>query len=214
MQLIGMLDSPFVRRIAISLQLLGLPFQHQPVSVFRHIDRFGTINPVIKAPTLVCDDNEVLMDSTLILEYAEALSAEVSGHSLTPDDIPGLQRALRITGLALAVCEKSVQVVYEHQLRPAEKLHAPWLERVRGQLLAACAALEDEYALRQVVPTSATIDQATVTTAVAWYFVQQTVPQFVPAADYPSLIALSAAAEQLPEFAAAPYGDGTFVWPD
>ena len=213
MQLIGMLDSPFVRRVAISLQLLGLPFQHQPVSVFRHFDRFGEINPVVKAPTLICDDNEVLMDSTLILEYAEALSAEVSGHSLTPDDIPGLQRALRITGLALAVAEKSVQIVYERQLRPAEKLHAPWLQRVRGQLLAACAALEDEYALRQVVPASATIDQATITAAVAWYFVQQTVPDVVPAADHPALTALSAAAERLPEFIAAPYGDGTFVWP-
>ncbi|EJM97675.1 glutathione S-transferase [Herbaspirillum sp. YR522] len=213
MQLIGMLDSPFVRRVAISLQLLGLPFQHQPLSVFRHFDRFGDINPVVKAPTLVCDDNEVLMDSTLILEYAEALSAEVSGHSLTPDDIPGLQRALRITGLALAVCEKSVQLVYERQLRPAEKLHAPWLQRVRGQLLAACAALEDEYALRQVVPTSATIDQATISAAVAWYFVQQMVPDVVPAADHPALNALSAAAERLPEFIAAPYGDATFVWP-
>jgi len=92
-------------------------------------------------------------------------------------------------------------------------LHAPWLERVRGQLLAACAALEDEYALRQVVPTSATIDQATITTAVAWHFVQQVAPQVVTAADYPSLVALSAAAERLPEFSAAPYGDTTFVWP-
>ena len=28
MKLIGMLDSPYVRRTAISLQLLGLPFEH------------------------------------------------------------------------------------------------------------------------------------------------------------------------------------------
>ena len=35
MQLIGMLDSPYVRRVAISLQLLGLPFEHRSVSVFR-----------------------------------------------------------------------------------------------------------------------------------------------------------------------------------
>ena len=63
-----MLDSPYVRRVAISLQLLGLPFEHRSVSVFRGFDEFSRINPVVKAPTLVCDDGGVLMDSTLILD--------------------------------------------------------------------------------------------------------------------------------------------------
>ena len=35
MKLIGMLDSPYVRRVAISMQLLGLRFEHESVSVFR-----------------------------------------------------------------------------------------------------------------------------------------------------------------------------------
>lgn len=34
MLLIGMLDSPYVRRVAISLQLLGLNFEHRSISVF------------------------------------------------------------------------------------------------------------------------------------------------------------------------------------
>ena len=61
MQLIGMLDSPYVRRAAISLQLLGLPFEHRSISVFRMFDEFQRVNPVVTAPTLVCDDGEVLM---------------------------------------------------------------------------------------------------------------------------------------------------------
>ena len=67
MRLIGMLDSPYVRRVAISLQLLGLRFEHQSLSVFRTFTQFQQINPVVKAPTLICDDGEVLMDSTLIM---------------------------------------------------------------------------------------------------------------------------------------------------
>ena len=59
MQLIGMLDSPYVRRVAISMKLMGIPFEHQSVSVFRNFDRFREINPVVKAPTLVCDDGTV-----------------------------------------------------------------------------------------------------------------------------------------------------------
>jgi glutathione S-transferase len=31
MQLIGMLDSPYVRRVAISLKFLDIPFSHQPL---------------------------------------------------------------------------------------------------------------------------------------------------------------------------------------
>src|SRR3954466_2918094 len=110
MKLIGMLDSPYVRRVAISLQLLGLPFEHQSLSVFRTFSEFQQINPVVKAPTLMCDDGEVLMDSTLILEYAEVLARP---RTLKPAGRQDLQHDLRFTGLALAACEKSGQVIYE-----------------------------------------------------------------------------------------------------
>ena len=127
MQLIGMLDSPYVRRVAISLQLLGLRFEHRSISVFSTFAQFQQINPVVKAPSLVCDDGEVLMDSTLILEYAEALAAPRK--SLMPADVLERQKTLRVIGLALAACEKSIQIIYERNLRPAEKLHQPWIVR-------------------------------------------------------------------------------------
>ena len=63
MQLIGMLDSPFVRRVAIALRLLDLPYEHRPLSVFRNFQAFSLFNPMVKAPTLVLDDGTVLMDS-------------------------------------------------------------------------------------------------------------------------------------------------------
>jgi glutathione S-transferase len=69
MRLIGMLDSPYVRRVAISLTAVGIPFEHEPLSVFRTYKEFEAINPVVKAPTLVLDDGTVLMESSLILEY-------------------------------------------------------------------------------------------------------------------------------------------------
>jgi hypothetical protein len=37
-----------------------------------------------------------------------------------------------------------VQFVYEFNLRPAKKSHAPWVDRVHGQLHAAVQALESE----------------------------------------------------------------------
>lgn len=208
MQLIGMLDSPYVRRVAISLQLLGLRFEHQSLSVFSTFAQFQQINPVVKAPTLVCDDGEVLMDSTLILDYAEALAAPRM--SLMPTSLPERQHALRVIGLALAACEKCVQIVYERNLRPAEKLHEPWVARVTGQLLAAYQALESELQRRPLAVTSSTISQAGISAAVAWHCTRQKIPEVVDPADYPALDAFSSQAELLPAFSAAPYGAGTY----
>jgi len=205
MQLIGMLDSPYVRRVAVSLQLLELPFVHRSISVFRTFEEFRQINPVVKAPSLVCDDGTVLMDSTLILEFAESLAAP--GKSLMPATIADRQYALRIIGLALAACEKSVQIVYERNLRPAEKQHEPWLTRITGQLLAAFAALESAVSHKPF--SSDRIDQAGITTAIAWHFAQMMVPDVVPANDFPRLKDFSLRAEKLPAFVAAPHGAGT-----
>lgn len=208
MLLVGMLDSPYVRRVAISLQLLGLPFTHRSLSVFRTFDAFREINPVVKAPTLVCNDGIVLMDSTLILDYAEALAAP--RRSLMPADTAGRRNALRRIGLALAACEKAVQLIYERTLRPEDKRHVPWIERVTGQLRAACGELEAELRKRPENASAQSIGQAGITIAVTWHFMQQTVSQLVREADHPALALLSAHAEQLPAFVAAPHGAGTF----
>lgn len=207
MQLIGMLDSPYVRRVAISLQLLGLPFEHRSLSVFRTFDQFRAINPVVKAPTLICDDGTVLMDSTLILEYAETLAAP---RSLMPREPADRRAALRTIGLALAACEKSVQLVYERNLRPLEKQHEPWASRVLGQMHAAFGELEAELTRRALPGDREGLGAPEIATAVAWHFTERMLPGTVKDAGYPRLRALSAWAEHLPEFIAAPYGDATF----
>jgi glutathione S-transferase len=200
MQLIGMLDSPYVRRTAISLRLLGVPFEHRAISVFSTFDAFQAINPIVKAPSLVCNDGTVLMDSTLILDYAELLAAPRL--RLMPSGIAERQLELRMLGIALAGCEKAVQIVYETNLRPTEKQHEPWLSRVRGQLLAAFKELEAD--VRRHPLAISPISQAGVTTAVVWQFVQSMLPNVVIAEHYPLLRAYSEQAELLPEFKAFP----------
>jgi glutathione S-transferase len=145
MKLIGMLDSPYVRRVAICLKLLELDFEHRPVSVFSDFEEFRKLNPVVKAPTLILDDGQSLMDSTLILDYVTSLAG--SDATLVPHRADERLRATRLTGLALAACDKTVQIVYERNLRPIEKQHEPWVDRVSAQLLAAYAGLEAELAV-------------------------------------------------------------------
>lgn len=203
MRLIGMMDSPYVRRVAVSLKMMGVDFAHDQLSVFRHFDAFAAINPVVKAPTLVTGGGVVLMDSTLILEHVERLAPP--DRRLTPEDLAVHARSQHLIGLALAACEKAVQIVYERELRPEDKRHQPWVERVTGQLAAATGLLEETVAASGGGwLTGDRPMQADVTVAVVWRFIQHALPDGVPAARFPALSALSARAEALPEFASSP----------
>ncbi|MBS7555778.1 glutathione S-transferase [Ancylobacter dichloromethanicus] len=203
MRLIGMLDSPYVRRVAVSLNQLGLPFTHESVSVFRHYDTFAGINPVVKAPTLVTDEGFVLMDSTLILQHVAKLAG--AGRSLDPAGTADHARAQRIIGLALVACEKSVQIVYEHQLRPPEKRHQPWLDRVHEQLFAAYRLLDAEIGERDGWLLGGDILQADITAAIAWTFTTRMIPEVMPADAFPSVARFTARAEAQEAFRASPY---------
>ena len=204
MQLIGMLDSPYVRRVAVALIAAKVPFEHRPISLFRHIDAFAKINPLLKAPTLVADNGIVLMDSGVILDYLTAAYPQLA--ALTPPDSTGRLRALRATALGLTVMEKAVQRHYERAVRPPEKRHDAWVERVMGQLLAGLSALDAE------APQSGWIEGdlgvADITVACAFGFVRLIMSDLVETSRYENLAEFCARAEALPAFRAAPAEDG------
>jgi glutathione S-transferase len=204
MQLIGMLDSPYVRRVAIALIIGRTPFIHRPISLFRHIDQFSKLNPLLKAPTLITDDGAALMDSSVILDYLAGVVPLIA--ALTPSKAPQRLEALRATGLALTVMEKAVQRHYERMLRPAEKQHEPWVDRVMRQLTAGLSALDTE------LPGSGwlggELGVADITVACAFGFTQSVVGDLVNTSHYPNLGSFCARAEALPGFRAAPPEDG------
>jgi glutathione S-transferase len=207
MQLIGMLDSPFVRRVAISLAMYGIPYEHRALSVFRHFDEFSKTNPAVKAPTLVTDDGTTLTDSTLILDYLERMVAPE--RRLMPEDLGTRAQALHLIGFALAACEKTMHTVYENLLRPEEKRHDPWLERVQRQLHGAYDQLEAALAAHHATKRDAWLIgermmQPDITVAIAWRFTQYMLPGVVDPARYPTLVAFSARAEALPVFIDTP----------
>jgi glutathione S-transferase len=201
MRLIGMLDSPYVRRTAVALDLLKVPFDHESLSVFSTFEQFRAINPVVKAPTLVCHDGVLLMDSTLILQYAEANLS--SGRSLWNPDSGLLVHEFRAVSLAMAACEKSAQLIYERSLRPPEAQYAPWTNRVTGQLLAAYGALEQElHAQPRVFERDDR--HGPVAAAIAWQFSYSMLPVELPEDRYPGLVRHSARLEHSAVFARYP----------
>ena len=74
MILIGQYDSPFVRRVAIALDLYGHAFEHRPWSTFGDGEKIAPFNPLRRVPTLVLDGGEALIDSTAILDALDELA--------------------------------------------------------------------------------------------------------------------------------------------
>jgi hypothetical protein len=71
MKLVGMFDSPYVRRVAISMRLLDVPFEHANWSIGRDQARIAELNPLGQVPVLVLDDGEPLVESAVILDYLD-----------------------------------------------------------------------------------------------------------------------------------------------
>lgn len=214
MKLVGMLDSPYVRRLAISMQLLDIEFEHEALSVFSDFEAFKKINRLVKAPTLICDDGTVLMDSNLILQYLESMAGKRA--SLWPEDPADMAWALRQTGLALNVCDKSVQYYYERYKRPETKQHQPWVDRVIEQLHNAFSALEGEFNSPLMFAESGHPNQVGISVGVATKFAASVVPaEILDVSQFSQLYAWVDKMEQTQAFKKAEFGEHTYpVWED
>lgn len=201
MELIGYMDSPYVRRVAITAQFLGIPYDHRELSVFRDYDELRKINPQVKVPTVVCDDGQILMDSTLIIDY---LVSRSGSEALMPSDEAHYISALNIIGTALVVMEKAVQLVYELKHRPEELRFQGWIERVTQQMNAALEMLESAVGVGAEWLFGDEPMQADINVAIAWRFTQLHFPDLAVAKNYPGLVEFSSRAEALAEFKACP----------
>ena len=201
MKLIGYMDSPYVRRVAVMAQFFGVEYEHVELSVFRDFDELRKINPLVKVPTWVCDDGQVLIESGLIIDYLESVTGS---DRMMPSDETGYIRALNIIGTAMVANEKIVQLVYELKHRPEDKQHPPFIDRIQSQLAGALDRLESEVAGGEAWIFGQQIFEPDVTVAIAWRVSQFLFPDRAPADRYPGLVALSERAEALPEFQACP----------
>ena len=190
MQLIGMLDSPFVRRVAISLTLLELPYEHCSWSVGADFARIREVSALGRVPVLVLEQGEVLTDSAAILDYLDDSVGEA--RALLPRAGLARRTALRVIAHALGAADKGREQVYEQAMRPAERRHAPWVERVTLQMHGALAVVEAQAAARAGRPlVGEARTQADITAVCAFTFLCDTVLAD-SAARYPALCALAA----------------------
>ena len=138
MILIGQFDSPFVRRVGVALRLYGFAFDHRPWSTFGEGDRIAPFNPLRRVPTLVLDNGETLIESTVILDHLDELAGPRT--AMMADSGEQRRRQLKVCALATGLADKAVSLFYERALH--KETSQLWTERCRTQIAGVLEVLE------------------------------------------------------------------------
>ncbi|WP_411035490.1 glutathione S-transferase family protein [Shinella sp. BYT-45] len=197
MILIGQYDSSYVRRVAIAMRLYGLPFEHQPWSVFGEGVKVQAVNPLMRVPTLLLDDGGIVADSHSILDYVDGLVP--AEKRLLPGVEPERRQVLKVVTFATGLADKGVSLFYELHLH--ETPSAYFVERCRSQITTVLAALDAERAARPGDFWFGRITHADIAVACAWRHVGEAYPGLIDPAAYPALAAHCAGMEALSVFA-------------
>ena len=199
MILVGQYDSPFVRRVAITLHQYGIAFTRNPISVFTDAAAMAAINPLVRIPSLVLDDGEVLIDSGAIIDYLDELAGPA--RALTPRSGLERRRVVQLVAAATGAIDKAGAVVYERHFHGPSAVNEEWLKRCRGQLEGGLQALEERLTGEWFVDGRFT--QADLTTGALLGYLNLRLSEVLAGARFPRLKAFSARCESLRSFVAA-----------
>ncbi len=191
MQLLGRYLSPYVRRVAATMNFYGIPFEHRPLQhTGDDVPALRALNPIGRVPALVLDDGEVIVDSATILDY---LDREVGPErALTPASGHERTRVMSLTAIATGAIDKAIAVAYEVRFRPEDKRHAPWVERCAEQTKGGYEHLEAllEPQLEGDWLHGGAMSQADITAAIGWQFMGIATPELRASIDAPRIAAL------------------------
>jgi glutathione S-transferase len=132
--------SPFARKVRIVLAEKKIECQYVEASPWTVDTIVPQFNPLGKIPVLMLDDDTVLYDSRVIVEYLDNVSP-VS--RLIPE--PARQRIVvrRWEALADGMCDAAVAIVVEGR-RPAHLQSGDYIDRQRGKVVAGLAEMAKE----------------------------------------------------------------------
>jgi len=201
MILIGQYDSPFTRRVAVTMNFYGVVFERRVLSVFTDFDVMLTLNPLGKVPVLQLEDGERLYDSRAILDYLDGMVG--ADRRMVPADEPHRRGVLRVEAVALGLTEKLLERGFEFARRDPEKRDPAVVQRVERQISSALAWLE----ALQPAPwlCGDAISRADVTAAIAYTYIKEKQPVLLERAAYPALGEHCMRCEALTQFRDAAY---------
>lgn len=192
--LYGRLGSPYVRRTAILLDLLSLPFTVEPIAAITEQDRLRALNPLGRVPALQTPDGLLVDSLAIALTLLE--THDPDGRLLARSG-PDRAEALQQISLANGVVEKLVASYYEKTRRPAELVSQDWIALCEAQGKSGLDALE-----QRISPLGKDIGYLDIVLATGLTFAANLADPVFDPAHHPRLATLRDACEARPEFAA------------
>ncbi|WP_290546992.1 glutathione S-transferase family protein [Aestuariivirga sp.] len=201
MILVGQFDSPFVRRVAVTLHHYRMPYTRNPISVFRDVEKMRKINPLVRVPSLILETGEVLIDSSAIIDHLDEMAGPA--RALTPAHGPERRKVLQAVAVAVAlgVGEKAVALFYERLFHIDKHINRDFEKRMMGQISAALGKLEHDCGAPWFFDERMT--QADITTGCLAGFMKMRVPDMFQAGKYPKLHHLALHCETKEDFVKA-----------
>ncbi|MHB8455348.1 MAG: glutathione S-transferase family protein [Acidiferrobacterales bacterium] len=132
MKLYGSLTSPYVRKVRVLLKEKGIACDLVVEGPSDPAGNVAELNPLGKIPVMARDDNEVLFDSPLIVDYLDSLK----GEPLIPRSGEVRWQVLRWHALGQGMLDAIVARLYEVR-RPPEKQLPEFITRQESKILAA-----------------------------------------------------------------------------
>jgi len=170
--LIGPNRSPYTRRVAITLNIYGMPYEQRPLSGFDDRADVRAYNPLGRIPALVLDSGETLVDSAAIIDHLDEVHGAKHGRerALTPPSGADRRAVLRMAALMMGACDKGLQAAYHRNHIPKERQHQPWIDDCTAQVHEALAAAEKEIEGDEPFLLVGRLTQADVTAVIAERF--------------------------------------------
>ncbi len=158
--------SPFVRKVTVTAHETGLFDRIEPVPTtvapVQPNPELARQNPLMKLPTLVTDDGDVLYESSLICQYLDSLHA---GRKLVPESGPARWAVLRLEALGDGITDAGVLLRYEELYRKPEQRSQAWID---GQFAKLRNGLDTLEANVEWLSGDLNLGQIAVACAIGW----------------------------------------------
>src|SRR5689334_20108927 len=107
-----------------------MPFERKAISVFADAQEMARIHPLVRIPSLILDDGEVLIDSAAIIDHLD--EARGPDLALTPRSGKERRRVLQATVAATGAIDKAGDIVYERHFHDDTQRSQAWEARCKG----------------------------------------------------------------------------------
>lgn len=143
MKLIAALPSPFVRKVRVLLHETGQTDAVELVEIsttpMNTDAQAAAANPVGKIPALVREDGPAIYDSRVICRYLD----DRFGAGFYPK--ARVWETLTLEATADAMMEAAILMVYEHRVRPPEKVFDGWIDAQWAKVARCVEAVNDRW---------------------------------------------------------------------